>query len=71
MFTHILKHLTCPFALFWLLVPPGASGTPRDVVNHVATLIENNYFAADKAANIAGSLRDAATAGQFDRFKDP
>ena len=71
MFTYICKHLTYPFVLFCLLLPLGTSASPREVVNHVATLIENNYFAADKAANIAGSLRDTATAGQFDRFKDP
>ena len=71
MFTHNFKRLIYLFALFYLLLPLSASASPRDVVDHVATLIENNYFAADKAANIAGSLRDAAGAGQFDRLQDP
>lgn len=68
MFTHNFKRLSYLFALF---LPLGASASPRDAVDHVATLIENNYFAADKAANIAGSLRDAAAAGQFDRWQNP
>lgn len=41
------------------------------MVDHIATLIENNYFDAGKAEDIAGGLRQAASAGEFDRFKDP
>ena len=63
--------LTYLFAALCAFLPLTAEGTPRDVVDHIATLIENNYFAADRAADIAKSLRESAASGQFDRLKDP
>jgi hypothetical protein len=71
MFTHNFKHLTCLFAIFCMTLPLSAAGNSRDVVGHIATLIENNYFAPDRAAEIAKGLRHAASSGQFDRLKDP
>src|SRR5581483_10739682 len=78
MVTHSHNRLVYLFAILCIAALPAAygaapetQGPPRDVVDHVATLIENNYFAADKAADIAKSLREAADSGQFDRFQDP
>jgi hypothetical protein len=71
MFTHYFKRLTYLFAFFCAVLPASATGSPRDVVDHIATLIENNYFAADRGAEIARKLRGAASSGQFDRMKDP
>ena len=55
------------------LLPPPATATaaPRDVVEQVATLIENNYFDPTRAAAIADDLRAGARAGQFDSLRDP
>ena len=55
------------------LVPPPAAATaaPRDVVEQVATLIENNYFDPTRAVAIADELRTGARSGQFDSLRDP
>lgn len=58
-------------AAICVFVAPPVLGAPRDVVEQVATLIENNYFDAAKAAQIATELRGEAQAGRFDRFADP
>ena len=71
MFTHYFKRLAYSFAFFCIALPSVAQGSPRDVVDNIATLIENNYFAADKAGDIARSLREGAAAGQFDQLRDP
>jgi Peptidase family S41/N-terminal domain of Peptidase_S41 in eukaryotic IRBP len=55
---------------FAILVQP-ALGAPRAVVDQIATIIENNYFDADKAREIATSLRADAQAGRFDALTDP
>jgi hypothetical protein len=58
-------------ALFGAALPWQVFAAPRDVVQHVATLIENNYFDADKAQAIAKDLRQAAQDGRFDSLRDP
>ena len=57
--------------LFFATLPLSAPAAPRDVVQQVATLVENNYFDAAKAQTIAKDLRDAARAGSFDTLTDP
>ncbi|HVW68116.1 MAG TPA: S41 family peptidase [Steroidobacteraceae bacterium] len=58
-----------------LLYGAPRDGVPRDgarvVVDNVATIIENNYFDAGKAREIAASLRAAAQAGAYDNDTDP
>ena len=54
-----------------LLVPALAFGTPRAVVLEAATMIENNFYDATKAGEIAGELRKEAAAGRFDKLTDP
>jgi hypothetical protein len=71
MFTHYFSRLVYSFAVFCIALPLAAHGSPRDVVDNIATLIENNYFAAGKAGDIAKSLREAAAAGQFDQLRNP
>ena len=71
MFTYYFKRLLYRFAVLCVALPLAAHGNPRDVVDHIATLIENNYFDADKAGDIAKSLTEAAAAGQFDKLQDP
>jgi len=78
MVTHYYTRLVYVFAVFCIVALPAAYGAapetnraPRDVVDQTASLIENNYFASDKAADIAKGLRQAATSGQFDRFQNP
>ena len=45
---------------------------PGRCIDHVATLIENSSISpADKAANIAGSLRDAAAAASSTGWQNP
>ncbi len=41
-------------------------GAPRDVVDDVATIIENNYFDVVKAHVIAADLRTSAQQGAYD-----
>lgn len=48
-----------------------AFGAGREVVEHAADIIENNYFDVSRAREIASGLRDDAQAGKFDAFKDP
>jgi Peptidase family S41/N-terminal domain of Peptidase_S41 in eukaryotic IRBP len=69
--TRHFRRLAYSFAVFCIALPLVARGAPRDVVDHIATLIENNYFEASKAGDIAKSLRESASAGQFDRLRDP
>lgn len=54
-----------------LLPLAAALAAPRDVVEQVATLIENNYFDPTRAAEIAGDLRTRAQSGEFDSLGDP
>jgi hypothetical protein len=58
-------------ALYCALLAPPTPAAPRDVVQQVATLIENNYFDATKAQLIAKDLREAAQSGRFDALTDP
>jgi hypothetical protein len=58
-------------ALALLPLPAAATAAPRDVVEQVATLIENNYFDLTRAATIANDLRTGARSGQFDSLRDP
>lgn len=62
---HLLLALLCS------ILPLPATGAPRDTVQQVATLIENNYFDATKAQEIARDLRESAQAGRFDTLRDP
>ena len=71
MFTHYFRRLEYLFVIFSLAAPAAVHGGPRDVVDHIATLIENNYFEVGKAGDIARGLRGAASSGRFDRLKDP
>jgi Peptidase family S41 len=58
-------------ALTLLPLTAAATAAPRDVVEQVATLIENNYFDPTRAATIADDLRTGARSGQFDSLRDP
>ncbi len=48
-----------------------AYAAPRDTVEQVATLIEDNYFDAARAHEIADALRCADRAGEFDAIHEP
>ncbi len=54
--------------LLWM-APAGAA--PRDTVERVATLIENNYFDPAAGHRIATMLRAAAATGRYDSLTDP
>jgi hypothetical protein len=54
-----------------LFFVPAVFAAPRDVVNEAAMMIENNYFDAARAREIATDLRREAAAGQFDKLNDP
>jgi hypothetical protein len=56
--------------LCWALAPP-VSSAPRDTVDSIASLIDNNFYDARKAHDIAAELRGKAQAGAFDRVADP
>jgi hypothetical protein len=43
----------------------------REVIRDIATLIENNYFDAARASEVARDLRNAARSGAFDEFREP
>jgi hypothetical protein len=58
-------------AICWMTFAPHALCTPRSAVEHIATVIENNFFDPDRAREIGVSLRTAAAAGQFDALADP
>ena len=58
-------------ALLIVLCIFDARADNREVVRDIATLIDNNFFDAPRAAQIAGTLRDAANAGSFDRYREP
>jgi Peptidase family S41 len=58
------------FALLCLAVAAPGLGAPRSVVAEAATLIENNYFDAAKAREIASDLRKEASAGKYDAYVD-
>lgn len=62
---HLLSAV-CLLAASW----PALSGT-REVVTEMASLIENNYFDADKGREIASELRRAERAGTFAKYSDP
>lgn len=47
------------------------SAAPRDVVEQIASLIEDNYFDAHRATAIADDLRAMASAGRFDGLTEP
>lgn len=65
----------CLLAPLLLLCLPGtvhaAAPTPRDTVADVARSIQDHYYDAERAAEIAAGLRKAAAAGEFDRYTDP
>jgi Peptidase family S41/N-terminal domain of Peptidase_S41 in eukaryotic IRBP len=61
----------CSATLYSANFPLSAPAASRDVVQEVATLIENNYFDATKAQSIANDLREAAQKGRFDAQADP
>jgi len=69
--TYHCSRLAYLLTVLCVTLPMAAHGNPRDVVDHIATLIENNYFDAGKAEDIAKGLREAAAAGQFDKLRDP
>jgi hypothetical protein len=48
-----------------------ALGAPREVVDRIATLVDNNYFDAAQAHRISKDLRAEAQAGRFDMLVDP
>ncbi|HKE93937.1 MAG TPA: S41 family peptidase [Povalibacter sp.] len=54
-----------------VLVSQLAAAAPRDVAERAATLIENNFYDAARARDIAGGIEAAARAGQFDGLHDP
>jgi hypothetical protein len=54
-----------------MLAAPLFAATPREVVDRIATIIDNNYFDATRAHRIAEDLRTASLAGRFDAFTDP
>jgi len=50
---------------------PSALGAPRDTVDSLASLIDNNFYDPDKARDIAAELRRQAQTGAFDSVRDP
>jgi len=58
------------FAVSCVTAAAPAFGAPRDVVDQIATIIDNNYFDVAKAREIAKDLRAAAQAGRFDARVD-
>ena len=48
-----------------------ARSAPREVVDQIATLIEDNYFDAARGSAIAGDLRALALEGRFDGLTEP
>jgi hypothetical protein len=49
---------------------PPESSAPRQVVGEIASLIEENYFDAQRAKVIASELRDMVAAGRFDNLSE-
>src|SRR6202012_237845 len=58
-------------AFYTSALPLRATAASRDVVQQIATLIENNYFDATQAQSIAKDLREASQNGRFDALADP
>jgi hypothetical protein len=52
-------------ALLWLLAPYGRCAETLDTVDRIATLIENNYFDAQRARSIASGLRQMDFSARF------
>ena len=57
--------------ILWLFISQQVFGTPRTVVEQIATTIEANYFDVHRGIEIGAGLREAATAGHFDSLTDP
>ena len=57
--------------LLCLAFLPAALGAPRDTVDVLATLIDNNFYDQQLARDIAVELRRDAQAGAFDGASDP
>jgi C-terminal processing protease CtpA/Prc len=62
---------TLALTLLIAFCPTAAFADARAVVRDIATLIDNNYFDADKASEIARDLRGEARAGAFDKYREP
>jgi hypothetical protein len=58
-------------AMGCMLGPATVRGAPREVVEQIASLIEDNYFDATRAGLIAGELRAQAQVGRFDALAEP
>jgi hypothetical protein len=67
----MMRCLRIAWAVLALGVTLPVCASSRAVVEEAATMIENNYFDAVKAREIASQLRKEAQAGRFDRFADP
>jgi hypothetical protein len=62
----------CLLIAAWMLAAPAlVDADTREVVGEMAALIENNYFDADKARDIARELRTAERAGLLAKHSDP
>jgi hypothetical protein len=57
--------------LVGLWLSGATQASDREYVEHIADLIENNYFDPVRAHAVAGGLRAAARAGELDRFTEP
>jgi peptidase S41-like protein len=57
--------------LFPLSMASAQTPTPRETAESVASLIEANYFDAERATSIAGEIRAASTSGAWDSISEP
>lgn len=62
---------TLALAVLIAFCPAAALADARAVVRDIAMLIDNNYFDADKAGEIARDLRNDARGGAFDKYREP
>jgi hypothetical protein len=58
-------------AVVALLLSVAVQAADRERIERIADFIENNYFDPARALEVAGGLRAAARAGEFDRFTEP
>ena len=72
-FNHMrtLPALAAALGLLSLAAPGLAATPPRAAVERIASVIEANYFDAEKARAVAADLRAAAAKGEFDALTDP
>jgi hypothetical protein len=65
------RRFLASFTLALAIATPAVALEPRTTVGAVAQQIEDNFFDASRAAQIARELRTEAVAGAYDRHEDP